>query len=442
MSAQHPATILYNIGQLVTVDSARITEENPLGIIENGALRLVNGRIDWIGHSSEIDCRQFPSDHWIDNHRRVVLPGLIDSHTHTIFAGDRANEFEMRLQGKSYLEIAQAGGGILKTVTSTRAASEETLYTLTKHRLQRMLSLGVTTVEVKSGYGLDFESEMKCLRVLQKLQQQSETHPCHGTPVSIIPTYMGGHDIPPEYKGQTDAYVDRLCQEQIPAVAEQGLAQFCDVFCEAGYFDVAQSRRILETAQRHGLKIKIHAEEFCDLGGARLAGELGATSADHLLHISNEGIQALKKGDVVATLLPGTAFYLRIKDYAPALKLLAAGVPVALATDFNPGSCVIDNLQWIMTLACLQMNMPPVDVIKGVTIHAAKALELQDDRGSLAIGKRADLAVFDIHSYHELLYRAGSNLIRDVFVNGHHHTRLDLESRLINQPEESQLPIT
>jgi imidazolonepropionase len=413
-------TLLYNIGQLVTVDPERMTEENPLGILREGAIRLEDGKIAWIGLSSEVKRADYPSHDWIDAKGRLVLPGLIDSHTHAIFAGDRADEFEMRLQGKTYLEIAQAGGGILKTVTATRQADRSLLYQLTHQRLQRMLNLGVTTVEVKSGYGLDFASELKCLEVLKDLQAESS--------VSIVPTYMGGHDIPPEYQGRTDAYVDLLCQEQIPVIAAQKLAVFCDVFCEKGYFDVAQSRRILETAQQHGLKLKIHAEEFCDLGGAKLAGEMGAISADHLLNISDEGIAALKTGGTVATLLPGTAFYLRIKDYAPALKLLAAGVPVALATDFNPGSCVIDNLQWIMALACLQMNMQPVDVIKAVTLNAARALDLQDDRGSLAIGKRADLALFDVTGYNELLYRMGSNLLTAVFVAGQHFSRHDLES--------------
>jgi imidazolonepropionase len=426
-----PNTLIYNIGQLLTLSDAWITPDNPLGLIPNGAVRLVNGCIDWVGRTEEVNRAAFPSDQWLDVQGRLVMPGLIDSHTHTIFAGDRANEFEMRLQGKGYLDIAQAGGGILKTVTSTREASPETLYRLTRERLQRMLSLGVTTVEVKSGYGLDFDSEMKCLRVLQDLQAEA--------PVSIVPTYMGGHDIPPEYKGQTNAYVDRLCKEQIPAVAAQKLAVFCDVFCEKGYFEVAQSRRILETARQHGLKLKIHAEEFCDLGGAKLAGTLQATSADHLLHISDDGIQALKRGNTVATLLPGTAFYLRIQDYAPARKLLEAGVSVALATDFNPGSCTIDNLQLIMTLACLQMNMTPAEVIRGVTRNAAQALDLSD-RGHLEAGLRADLAIFDVANYNELLYRVGSNLISDVFVAGQHHSRLDLESRLSTARERALIP--
>lgn len=416
-------TLVYNIGQLITVDPVRMTVENPLGIIVNGAIRFEQGKIAWLGLSSEINRADYPNADWIDAHGRVMLPGLIDSHTHTIFAGDRANEFEMRLQGKGYLEIAEAGGGILKTVQATRQASAEELSRLTQQRLKRMLALGVTTVEIKSGYGLDFASEMKCLQVLKQLKAES--------PVSIVPTYMGGHDIPPEYQGQTDAYVDLLCLQQIPEVAEQGLAEFCDVFCEKGYFDVAQSRRILETARKYGLKLKIHAEEFCDLGGAKLAGELKAISADHLLNISDEGIAALKAGGTVATLLPGTAFYLRIKEYAPALKLIAAGVPVALATDFNPGSCVIDNLQLIMALACLQMNMPPVEVIKAVTLNAARALDLQQDRGSLTVGKRADAALFDIVSYNELLYRVGSNLLTDVYVAGKHQSRRDLEAHLL-----------
>jgi len=418
-----PSVIIHNIGQLVTVDPERMSSENPLGIIEQGAIRLEDGRIAWLGKTRDLPSGDYPDHQIIDAAGQLLMPGLIDSHTHTIFAGDRANEFEMRLQGKTYQEIAKAGGGILKTVRETRQASRESLKALTLQRLQRMKAFGVTTVEVKSGYGLDFESEMKCLEVLRDVKLDS--------PVDIIPTYMGGHDIPPEYQGRTDDYVDLLCREQIPAVAQQNLAVFCDVFCEQGYFDVAQSRKILETAHEHGLKLKIHAEEFCDLGGAALAGELRAISADHLLNISDDGIAALKKGGAVATLLPGTAFYLRIKEYAPALKLIAAGVPVALATDFNPGSCVIDNLQLIMALACLQMNMPPVEVIKAVTLHAAMALDLQHDRGSLSVGKRADLAMFDVAGYNELLYRVGSNLLTDVFVAGQRCGRTEISAQVL-----------
>ena len=414
-------TLIHHIGPLLTFDPAYTTLENPLGLIHDAAVCLEEGHIAWVGKADEAPPRSH--DLVIDAQNDVVTPGLIDSHTHTIFAGDRAQEFEMRLQGKTYLEIAQAGGGILKTVTQTRKASAEELAALTKKRLLRMLSYGVTTVEVKSGYGLDFESELKCLQVLKRLQEE--------LPMTIVPTYMGAHDIPPEFKQNPTAYVDLLCTKQIPAIARQGLAVFCDVFCEKGYFDLAQSRRILETARELGLKLKIHAEEFCDLGGAQLAGELGATSADHLLHISDQGIAALKKVGTVATLLPGTAFYLRLQEYAPALKLLNAGVSVALATDFNPGSCTIDNLQLIMSLACLQMNMPPVDVLKGVTIHSAKAVDLQHDRGSISIGKRADLVIWDAQNYQELLYSVGRNALRDVFVGGQHFSRLQLEQQVL-----------
>ncbi|HEY9687079.1 MAG TPA: imidazolonepropionase [Coleofasciculaceae cyanobacterium] len=414
------ATLIHNIGQLITIDSAQIIDNNPLGIIENGALVIEDGRIAWIGSTADINPADFAET--IDARGRVVMPGLIDSHTHTIFAGDRADEFEMRLQGKTYLEIAHAGGGILKTVDATRKASEQELYDLTRERLLRMLSLGVTTVEVKSGYGLDFATELKCLNVLRNLQTDS--------PVSIVPTYMGAHDIPPEYHARTDDYVELICNAQIPAIAQQGLAVFCDVFCEQGYFDVAQTRRILEAASAHGLKLKVHAEEFVNLGGAELAGEMGATSADHLLNISDAGIAALKAGGTVATLLPGTAFFLRLKEYAPVQRLLSAGVPVALGTDFNPGSCLIDDLQLIMQLACLQMNMQPVDVIRAVTLNAAKALDLQADRGSLAVGKRADMMILNASSYNALFYNVGRNLVSDVFVGGRRYLRRWFEEHL------------
>ena len=402
--------LIFNIGQLVTVDAERATADNPLGVIENAAIAFDNDRIVWLGPESELDKSPYDDDERLNAEGKVLLPGLIDSHTHPVFAGNRAHEFEMRLNGTSYLDIAKAGGGIAKTVSETRNASEEELFTLAQERLSRMLAFGVTTVEAKSGYGLDFESELKSLRVIQKLRQEC--------PQDIVATYMGGHDLPPEYKGKTNEYVTHLCDVQIPEVSKQKLATFCDVFCEDGYFDVAQTRKILEAAQKHGLKLKVHAEEFCTLGGAELAGELHATSADHLLHISDAGIAALKKGGTVATLLPGTAFYLRLKQYAPADKLLAAGVPVAIATDFNPGSCMSENLQLSMTLACLQMNMTPADVVQGVTIHAARALDLHKDRGSLSVGKRADSVLFDITTWQELLYHFGINFVSGVWVNG------------------------
>ena len=402
--------LIFNIGQLVTVDPQYASTDNPLGVIAHAAIAFEGDRIHWLGPETEIDKNTYNDDERLNAEGKVLLPGLIDSHTHPVFAGDRANEFEMRLSGKTYLEIAKAGGGILKTVTETRKASEEELFRLAEKRLDTMLGFGVTTVEAKSGYGLDFESELKSLRVIQKLQEKC--------PQTVVATYMGGHDIPPEYKGRTDDYVTHLCDVQIPEVAKQKLATFCDVFCEKDYFDVAQTKTILESAKQHGLKLKVHAEEFCTLGGAKLAGEINATSADHLLHIDDAGIAALKQGGTVATLLPGTAFYLRLKNYAPAHKLLAAGVPVAIATDFNPGSCMSENLQLAMTLACLQMGMTPADVIKGVTINAAKALDLQSDRGSLTLGKRADVVLLDVNTYSEMLYHFGVNFVSGVWIGG------------------------
>lgn len=416
------SVVLHHANQVVTLDSRWITPDNPLGVIEDGAIWLEDGRIRWVGPSEEIDRGGHASAKWLEMRGQVVLPGLIDSHTHAIFAGNRAGEFEMRLQGKSYQEIAAAGGGILKTVEATRKASKPELYDSTRERLLRMLGFGVTTAEVKSGYGLDFDSERKCLEVLKSLQADA--------PVQIVPTYMGAHDIPVEYRHNVDDYVDEVVGRQLPAIAREDLAVFCDVFCEKGYFDVPQTRRILEAARDYGLKLKVHAEEFNDTGGAELAGALKAVSADHLLHISDKGIAALKAGGTVATLLPGTAFFLRIQDYAPARKLIDAGVPVALATDFNPGSCMTENLQLIMTLACLQMGMTPVEAIRAVTLNAARALDLHHDRGSLEVGKRGDLAVFAVASYPEILYHYGVNLITDVFVGGRQYPRHWIESNL------------
>ncbi len=408
MSAQDKI-LLTHLTEIVTVDPDRMTSENPLGCIPNGAIGIENEIIAWIGPADEV-----PGD-WqdaeiLDQEGLVALPGLIDSHTHPVFAGDRADEFEARLQGKTYLEIAQAGGGILKTVMATRAASFNQLLDLTESRILESMRFGVTTLEAKSGYGLTTASELKSLEVLKSLQED--------LPVDIVPTFMGAHDIPPEYKDNVDAFVDLVCEEMIPAVAEQKLARFCDVFCETGYFSVAQSRRILETGMAYGLAPRIHAEEFSDLEGAIMASELGAFSADHLLNLSDKGIRRLAESNTVATLLPGTAFYLRLKEYAPARRLLDAGATVALATDFNPGSCMSQNIQLMMTLGCLQMGMLPHEAIRAVTLNAAKALGLAHDRGSITVGKRADLAFFNVRSYHDILYHYGVNHLTQLWIAG------------------------
>lgn len=406
---QDERIVLTHFNQLVTVDPALGTPDNPLGIIEDGALAITGTTIAWVGKTTEIP-PEWQMATVIDQSGMVALPGFIDSHTHPVFAGQRADEFEARLQGKTYLEIARQGGGILKTVSATRAASFDALKALTQKRLLESMRFGVTTVEAKSGYGLTTASELKSLEVLKALKDE--------LPLDILPTFMGAHDIPPEYQGKTQDYVDLVCEEMIPAVTEAGLAEFCDVFCETGYFSVDQSRKILETGIAHGLKPRIHAEEFSDLGGAIMATQLGASSADHLLHLSDEGIANLAQSDTVATLLPGTAFYLRLKSYAPARKLLDAGATVALATDFNPGSCMSENLQLMMVLGCLQMGMLPHEVIRAVTLNAAKALGRSHDRGSLSAGKRADFAVFDISMYQELLYHYGVNHLSQLWIQG------------------------
>ncbi len=419
--------LLTDIQQLVTVDPDTATPENPLGVIADGVIALEDDRIAWVGQRKNL-----PED-WqhvrkMSQRGLIALPGLIDSHTHPVFGGNRADEFEMRLQGKTYLEIAQAGGGILKSMHSTRTASFDELLHLTEQRLLESMRFGVTTIEAKSGYGLTTASELKSLEVLKAVKDL--------LPLDILPTFMGAHDIPPEYQGKTDEYVDLVCEEMIPAVAENGLAEFCDVFCETGYFSVAQSRRILETGMRYGLKPRIHAEEFTDIEGAIMASQIGALSADHLLNLSDKGIKTLADSNTVATLLPGTAFYLRMKDYAPARRLIDQGVAVALATDFNPGSCMSQNIQLVMTLGCLQMGMLPHEAIRAVTLNAAKALGREQDRGSLTVGKRADIAFFRVESYHELLYHFGVNHLSQLWIEGEPvlicETEMQMDNALLN----------
>lgn len=401
--------VLVQCDQLVTMNDFYVTPENPLGVIPEGAVAIDGNTIAWVGPTRSLPVAWLSAPQ-VDMKGKTVFPGFIDSHTHPVFAGNRADEFEARLQGKTYQEIAKAGGGILKTVDATRRASEVTLYELTKARLLRSLSFGVTTIEAKSGYGLTTAAELKSLRVLKRLQKE--------LPMTLVSTFMGAHDIPPEYRNNPDGYVNLICREMIPAVAEEKLAEHCDVFCEEGYFTVEQSRKILLTGLEYGLTPRIHAEEFNNLESAAMSCDIGALSADHLLYLSDAGIERLASSNTVATVLPGTAFYLKMKQYAPARKLLDAGATVAIATDFNPGSCMSQNLQLMMVFGCLYMGMLPHEVIRAVTISAAKALNLDVDRGSLEAGKRADLAVFNMQTYNELMYHYGVNRISEVWVGG------------------------
>ncbi len=409
-----PEFIIENAAQVLTLNGEKgsQTAEEKVAVLPRGAVAMAKGQILWVGPQSQLAENMDLSapSRRIDASGKVVLPGFIDAHTHLIFAGSREEEFELRLQGATYQEIAAKGGGIKSTVQKTRKASKEELVLLGQKNLNTMLSLGTTTVEAKSGYGLSTRDEMKMLEALRDLGRNH--------PVEIVPTFMGAHEIPQEYAGKKDEYVRLILEEMLPAVGEKKLAAFCDVFCETGVFSIDDSRRILEAARKWGMIPKIHADELTHLGGAELAAEIGAASADHLLFASEKGMDALAAKGVVATLLPGTAFFLFLGQYAPARKMIARGVTVALASDFNPGSCMTQNLPLIGTLACTQMRMTPAEAILGITLHAARALRRENEIGSVEPGKQADLLILDIPDYRRLLYHFGVNHVWKVIKKG------------------------
>lgn len=378
--------------------------EDRLGIIANGAVVCKDGEIAWVGPEKDLLQGDHPSaQHQVfDAGGRTVVPGFVDSHTHLIFGGWREDEFEERLQGTTYQEIAARGGGILRSVRETRNASMETLVAHGLRSLDRMLSYGTTTVEAKSGYGLTVESELEILAAIRFCDARH--------PIDIVPTFMGAHEVPLEFRPDTEGYVQHVIDAQIPAVAAQGIAEFCDVFCEAGVFDVDQSRRILKAAKSHGLKLKVHSDEFENLGGTEMAIDLGAVSVDHLHVISEAGIEALAGSHTTTgVLLPGTAFYLGGKHYAPVGRMLEAGCRLALATDFNPGSSVSENLQLMNTIAVTQMRMDPVEALRAMTFNAAYAVGREERVGSLRAGKQADLVILDMPNYRHLAYHYGVN---------------------------------
>lgn len=331
-----------------------------------------------------------------------MTPGLVDPHTHAVFAGNRVQEFLARAQGEKY-----TGSGILTTVHATRAASEEELVAQAKPRLLRMLAQGVTTVEIKSGYGLSLPDELKILRAVRRLGKE--------LPLTLVPTFMGAHAFPPETP--RSEYIRILVEGMIPTLAKEKLASFCDVFCDRGFYTVEEAKRVLLAAKDHGLGLKVHADELSYVGAAELAGELCAISAEHLLHVSEAGIAAMARAGTVAVLLPGTAFVLD-EPYPPARKLIEAGVPVALGTDFNPGSCPLASLPWVMSLAVLKLKMTPEEVLTAVTLNAAAALGLAEELGTLELGKRADLVVWDVRSFREIPYWMGQNLVWTVIKDG------------------------
>jgi imidazolonepropionase len=404
---------LSNIGQLLAVSHRRSKdlrgkEMGQEAIENNSSILIDNDRIQWLGPAADLPPLP-PDTERIDATNKVVLPGFVDSHTHLIFAGSRENEFDQRLQGKTYQEIAAAGGGINATVQRVRQSSKEQLKDLARPRLKRMLQFGVTTVEVKSGYGLSPAHEIKCLEAIAELNAEG--------PVELVPTFLGAHAVPPEYRDDREGYIRLLMDTMLPLVAKDKLAEFCDVFCETGVFSVHESERILGKAKDLGLKLKLHADELSPLGGAELAAKLGATSADHLLCITEAGIESLAKSGTIATLLPGTAFFLGL-DYAPARKLIDQGVAIALASDCNPGTCPTENLPLIGTMACTQMKMLPSEVVTALTLNAAAAVGRSDRIGSLHVGKQADLVIYDVPDYRQIFYHFGVNHVERVVKRG------------------------
>ena len=391
---------LANISNLVTYQ----TKSNSIETFSDVDL-LINGEfIEAIGISLD------DSQQTIDCSGRLVTPGFVDCHTHSVFYNGREEEYSKRLSGISYQDIAQEGGGINASIQGVRKASENELLDKVSKRMKRFIKLGTTTVESKSGYGLDTESELKSLRVLDKLNQY--------LPIDIVPTFLGAHAFPPEYSDNHNGYVELLCNEMIPEVGKQGIAKYCDVFSENGYFTVNQSKLILETAKNYGMIPRLHADEFKDSGAAKLAGEIGAISADHLMAVSDSGIQFLSSEGVTATLLPGTTFFLGYNSYAPARKLLDAGISIALATDFNPGSCHIQSMPFIISLACLNLKLNLEEAFQAATWESAKTLNVHNEVGSLEVGKKADIVIWDLERLIEIPYFASDVPIYKVIKSG------------------------
>jgi imidazolonepropionase len=416
MSLLKRATVLVkNVGQLITMTGPvpRLGDRmKDLGLIENGGIAAAGEEILSVGASDEVE-RQTPLAEGctvIDAAGAVVTPGFIDPHTHPVFAMTREREFEMRIQGKSYMEIAQSGGGIRASVRDLRETPFDLLAQKTRQRLDRMLQHGTTTIEAKSGYGLSTESEIKQLKIIRDL---NAVHP-----IDLVPTFLGAHEVPDEYRGNRDQYIELIIHEMLPAIVRDSLAEFSDVFCEEKVFDVEESRMIQQAAAKAGLKLKFHADELKPTGGAELAASLNAVSADHLVYISDAGIQAMARSGTAAVLLPGTTFSLGGEKYAPARRLIEAGVTVALSTDCNPGSSFTESLPMIISLAALKMKLTAAEAISAATVNAAYAIDRAGKIGQLQMGLPADLVIWDMSDYRELPYHYGVNLVKTVVKKG------------------------
>ena len=408
--------IIVHANELVSMDTVygvpRVGQGmEDLAIIPDGAVAISGDSIIFVGTTKELTANFPPNEETmiIDASNCLVTPGFIDPHTHIIFDGFRENELEMKLAGKSYLDILESGGGILKTVKATREAPLARLVKNGRSILNRMMNYGTTTIETKSGYGLDVENEIKSLLAIKELNLEH--------PIDIISTFLGAHAVPPEYEGKKDEYIDLIISEMIPRIAKEELAEFCDVFCEKGIFSIDQTKKIILAAIKAGLKPQIHIDEIVDTNGALLAAELNAIQVGHLLKSNDKGLKALKESKTIATLLPGTPFCLMLKDYAPARKMIEMEIPIALATDLNP-NCWTESLQMIITLACYHMKLTPAEALSAVTINAACAINRQEEIGSLEVGKKADIVVFNVPNHNFLPYQFGVNLVSKVIKNG------------------------
>jgi imidazolonepropionase len=405
--------IIKNAAELVTCSGFKVKsgkEMSDLHIINDGAVVIEDGIIKFVGTTDEV-LKQYDESEYeaIDASGKAVLPGFVDSHTHFVFGGYRAEEFSWRLRGDSYMEIMQRGGGIVNTVNATREASKEELYRTGLKRLNSMLSFGVTTVEGKSGYGLDFETEIKQLEVMEELDKAH--------PIDIVKTFLGAHAVPKDYKGRENEFIEYLINEVLPEVSKRGLAEFCDVFCEKNVFSIEQSRELLSRAKEMGFKLKLHADEIVQLGGAELAAELGAVSADHLLQASDKGIKDMAGKGVVATLLPCTAFSLK-ESFARARDMIDSGCAVALATDMNPGSCFTESIPLVFALATLYMKMSIEEAVTALTINGAAAVDRANTIGSIDVGKKGDIIILEFPSYKYIPYHIGVSTVEKVIKSG------------------------